>query len=218
MPTPDPGSYAASSQKRALAYSIDLCASALVLVPGAFATFVLGTPSAGALEFALLFFAYQTYFLSFKNGVSIGKYIQNIAVVSLNGSPLQPVQALVRALSLSMPWLLVAAGDSSSTKQLVGYVPAGMLPTAGIGWLLFDLVLIEFLHTRRSVTDHLARTVVVNLPPPQSHRAPAAPMFSASDAEFGTPPKRPPSPPAQRAQTLCRPRLLPHGLRWQHAV
>src|SRR5438105_12851053 len=101
MPTPDPSSYAASGQKRALAYVIDLCAAALVLVPAAFATYILGTPSAGALEFALLFITYQMYFLSFKSGVSIGKYIHNIAVVSLNGTPLQPGQALVRALSLA---------------------------------------------------------------------------------------------------------------------
>lgn len=33
-------------------------------------------------------------------------------------------------------------------------------------------------------------TLVVKMPPPQAHRAPAVPMFSAGDAEFGVPPRR----------------------------
>jgi uncharacterized RDD family membrane protein YckC len=197
--SPDPSSYLASSQKRSVAYFIDLCASALFLVPSAFATYLLGTPDSGALEVGLIFFVYQAYFLYFKDGVTFGKYIHNIAVVSLDGSPLKLNQVLVRALSLSVPWLLLAAGDSSLAKRMMPYVSPGLLPTVGMAWLLLDVVLIEFLRTRRSMTDHVAGTVVVNLPPPQPHRAPAAPMFSASDAEFGTAPRRPPSPPTRRS-------------------
>ncbi len=35
---------------------------------------------------------------------------------------------------------------------------------------------------------------VVNLPTLEPHRAPAIPMYSATDKEFGTPPRRPPTP------------------------
>jgi hypothetical protein len=38
---------------------------------------------------------------------------------------------------------------------------------------------------RRSVADLVAGTIVVNAPAPQAHRAPAAPMYGATDREFG---------------------------------
>jgi len=42
----------------------------------------------------------------------------------------------------------------------------------------------------RSITDRVARSLVVNIPPPQPHRAPAVPtMYSAPDAEFGPRPQ-----------------------------
>src|SRR5690606_31418931 len=62
----------------------------------------------------------------------------------------------------------------------------------------FDLVIIPLLmevgllFTSASVTlaDLVASTRVVNTPPLQPHRAPAAPMYSATDAEFGYPPRK----------------------------
>jgi len=192
MPTSDPRSYLASGKARAFAYSIDLCACGLLLVPTAYAAYCLGTHSAGTFEFSLLFFAYHTYFLAFKNGVSPGKYIQNIAVVSPRRRQLHMWQALVRATSLSLPWLLIAAGDSTWFTALSSKVALAVLQTSGAAWLVLDAVLIDYTNDRRSLTDRAASTIVVALPPPQPHRAPATPMFSATDAEFGTPPKKPP--------------------------
>jgi hypothetical protein len=41
-----------------------------------------------------------------------------------------------------------------------------------------------------TIADIVAHTRVVNTPPPQPHRAPAGPMYSATDAEFGYQPRR----------------------------
>jgi hypothetical protein len=53
-----------------------------------------------------------------------------------------------------------------------------------------DIALITFLSTQQSLPDLISRTLVVNTPPVQPHRAPAGPMYSASDAEFGIPPRK----------------------------
>jgi uncharacterized RDD family membrane protein YckC len=192
MPAPDPRSYLATSKARSFAYLFDMCACALLLVPTAYAAYCLGTPSAGAFEYALLFAAYHTYFLTLRDGVSPGKYIQNIAVVTTSGRPVRVWQAALRSLSLAMPWLLLSAGDSAWLMATLPRQTLAVVPTAGMAWLAIDAMLIEITQDRRSLTDRIASTQVVVLPPPQPHRAPAVPMFSANDAEFGTPPKKPP--------------------------
>ena len=192
MPTPDPRSYLATSKSRTFAYLLDLCACALLLIPTAYAAYCLGTPSAGAFEYALLFLAYHTYFLVLRNGVSPGKYIQNIAVVTTSGRPVEVWQALLRSGSLAMPWLLLSAGDAQWLIAALSKQVAAVVPTAGAAWLAMDAILIEAMRDRRSLTDRIALTLVVALPPPKPHRAPAIPMFSANDTEFGNPPKKPP--------------------------
>jgi uncharacterized RDD family membrane protein YckC len=192
MPAQDPRSYLATGKARTFAYLMDLCACALLLVPTAYATYLMGTPSAGAFEYALLFAAYHAYFLALKGGVSPGKFVQSIAVVGPNGRPLQLWQALARSALLALPWLLLSADHSRWALASLSASEAAALRTAGAAWLAFDLILIEFARDRRSLTDRIAATVVVALPPPEPHRAPAVPMFSAGDAEFGTPPKKPP--------------------------
>ena len=52
-----------------------------------------------------------------------------------------------------------------------------------------ETTLLERSVAGRTIADRLAGSIVVNLPPLQPHRAPAAPMYSASDAEFGQPPR-----------------------------
>ena len=56
--------------------------------------------------------------------------------------------------------------------------------------LLVELAMMFTLPSRQTLSDLVARTLVVNVPPPQPHRAPAGPMYSPSDAEFGLPPGR----------------------------
>jgi hypothetical protein len=52
-----------------------------------------------------------------------------------------------------------------------------------------ELGMMFTLPTRQTLADLVARTLVINVPPPQPHRAPAAPMYSATDAEFGVRPR-----------------------------
>jgi hypothetical protein len=56
--------------------------------------------------------------------------------------------------------------------------------------LLSELGMMYTLPTRQTLSDLVSRTLVVNVPPPQPHRAPAAPMYSPTDAEFGVRPGR----------------------------
>jgi len=188
-----PGSFAATSQARSIAYLIDLCAAATLLLPAAVATCVWGTPSAGALQFAAVFFGYHAYFLHFKNGCSLGKYVRNITVVSVHGSRLRGAACLARAGSIALPWLLLGLADLLPVEGLPWGASPSAIPTFGVAWLLVDLMFLELVLSRRTLTDRIAGTMVVNLPPLQPHRAPAAPAYSATDAEFGVPPRRPPS-------------------------
>jgi len=188
-----PGSFAATSQARSIVYLIDLCAAATLLIPAAVAACVWGTPSAGALQFGAVFFVYHLYFLHFKNGCSLGKYIRNITVASMDGSPLRVAACVARAGSIALPWLLLGLADLLVIQDLSKGLPPGAIPTFGVAWLLVDLVCLECVLSRRTLTDRIAGTLVVNLPPLQPQRAPAAPAFSATDAEFGVPPRHPPS-------------------------
>ena len=193
MSSPDPKSYLASSKSRTFAYLSDVCACGLLLIPTAYATYLLETPSAGVFEFSLILLAYQAYFLAFRGGVTPGKYVQNIAVVSTNGNAIHELQALLRAASLAMPWLLFSLADSRWFNAQFPRDTTSLISAIGLAWITLDVILIEFSRHRRSLTDWISSTLVVALPPLQPHRAPAVPMFSANDAEFGNPPKRPPS-------------------------
>lgn len=194
MPHNDPQSYLASGQARTVAYALDLVACALLLMPAGIGFYLAGTPQAGGFEFALILFAFHTFFLSFREGASPGKYAHNIAVLSATGRPLPVWQCLLRAGCIALPWLLMSVPDSLPLMLDPMPVPGGAgLPMCGVAWLTLDALLIHSARDRRSLTDRLSGSLVVALPPPQPHRAPAVPMFSASDAEFGHPPKKPPA-------------------------
>ena len=196
MPTPN--AFVAGSQARAFAYIFDLCAAALLLIPAAYGTYLLGMPSSSAFELSAVLFVYHTYFLAYRSGRSPGKFIQNISVVGVDGSPLRLVQSLVRAGSVALPWALIGLADEAAFRPQDLESPIRPLATLGVLWLLGEVLLIEFTSSRQSASDRIANTLVVKLPPPQPHRAPAAPMFSANDVEFGAPPKRP-APGSERA-------------------
>jgi uncharacterized RDD family membrane protein YckC len=106
---------------------------------------------------------------------SIGRTIAGIAVVSFNGSADVPTgRALVRAV-VRIASLALAAFIGIGTRQAwIAVVPP-----------LVDLLLMSHTAWRRSVADLVAGTMVVRAPVPQPHRAPAAPMYSATDQEFG---------------------------------
>jgi uncharacterized RDD family membrane protein YckC len=194
---PDPSSFAASSQNRSLAYLVDLIAASLLFGVAAIATDLLGSShSLGMVEFSVVLFAYHACFLLQKDGVSFGKYLRNICVVSASGGKLLPSQCLLRAACIALPWACLASEDFLDALPDLLWdllpVPSAAVAVLGTMWLFADILILEFTVARRTLTDRLARTLVLNLPPLQPHRAPAVPMYSANDAEFGTPPRRPP--------------------------
>jgi uncharacterized RDD family membrane protein YckC len=128
----------------------------------------------------LVFVAYHFSFLYYWSGESPGRRMLSIRVASTRDSiDLTPVQCVGRPV-LRLLWL-------------VAFLPleyASGIPWLGFAPIFVDLVLMTALPSRQTVADLLCRTVVVNMPPPQPHRAPAAPMYSATDAEFGVRPRQ----------------------------
>jgi uncharacterized RDD family membrane protein YckC len=145
-----------------------------------------------AVELALLnpapFFvyaAYHTLCIWRFNGQSLGRHLADIQVVKASGGPnLSLAQAAIRGgfRPLLVYLCAKAAVMAQSAFEPAAYVAA--LP------LLVELGMMFTLPSRQTLSDVISRTLVVNVPPPQPHRAPAAPMYSRTDAEFGVPPHR----------------------------
>ena len=142
--------------------------------------------SSNQLELALIVYTlYHAVFYLVWDGQTPGLRIFDIRTVSLvGGVELSVSQALGRAGF--RPWLLYLVGWASSaiaTRFNVVAVLVLALPLAELG-MMFTLP------SRQTLSDLISRTLVVNVPPPQPHRAPAAPMYSPTDAEFGVRPQR----------------------------
>jgi uncharacterized RDD family membrane protein YckC len=185
-------SFIAGNASRSLAYLADLAAASFAFLLLNALCEAFGVNVARPLFFGLVVFAYHSYFLLERDGVSFGKYLRNICVISATGSKLRPAQALLRAAFIALPY--AGLGGESVVPRVVALQWPGAVPllaVLAVAWLFADLVLLEFTVAPRTLTDRVARTLVVNLPPPQPHRAPAFPMYSASDEEFG---HRPPGP------------------------
>lgn len=179
----------AKGTDRIVAYAIDIGACAMLLfVLVAIVEGRCDGRAAGASLFACIVFLYQLGFLLWKDGITFGKYSRNIQPVSTLGLPLSQAQKITRALLLSLPYFFFGAerslvfGSAFVTPDAFAFAPL-----IGICLLFADLYPLEFHKQPRTLTDRLARTIVVNMPPPQPHRAPAFPMFSRRDAEFGMP-------------------------------
>jgi uncharacterized RDD family membrane protein YckC len=185
-----PSDFTAGSLTRSLAYAFDLIACAAIAgVAGALLG--LDNPSTDPLSLlAAVVVVYQTWLLWRKGGVTLGKYLRNIGVISTNGQPLVLGQAVARSLLVALPYALLSAGRLDWDVRAHGVV--ALVSTMGVAYLFADLLMLEYSAQRRTITDRLTGTLVVMLPPLQPHRAPAGPMFSANDAEFGNPPRMPP--------------------------
>lgn len=174
--------YVASPTKRVCAEAIDLV---LLLLAAS-----LGVGSIGdfgyVIEFEwavpLLYFAYHTAFLWFWKGQSPGRRMFNILVIGVSGQPMTLLQSLgrpaIRVVSIYAMLFCLVFVDFSAASLMVAF------PVA------LDLALMGTLPSRQTLSDLAAETIVIDAPPLQPHRAPAAPMYSATDAEFGIPPKR----------------------------
>jgi uncharacterized RDD family membrane protein YckC len=135
-------------------------------------------PKIGSLGFLVSFFSlYFAYLVVglIKPSFGIGKSAQNISVVRLtNAEKLSPGQATTRT---AVRCSLALTGLSLSKAAEVDAI--------AIAPILVE-VLFMYLHPlRQTISDIAAGSVVITMPPSQPHRAPAAPMFSRNDAEFG---------------------------------
>ena len=139
-------------------------------------------------EMRLVLGVYALYHATFYwlwGGQTPGLRIFDIRAVSaIGGIELSLGQALVRAGF--RPLLLYLLGWSASSAGLQFNLVAVIV----LAPLLGELGMMLTLPSRQTLSDLLSRTLVVNVPPPQPHRAPAAPMYSATDAEFGVAPRR----------------------------
>ncbi len=133
----------------------------------------------------LTYAAYHAFFFWFLRGQTPGLHFLDIRVVrASNGAELSLVQILARAgfrpMFLYVLWW---------TATLAAPVPGAdtVLLAAPV---LVELGMMFTLPSRQTLADVVSKTLVVNIPPPQPHRAPAAPMYSPSDAEFGVRPHK----------------------------
>lgn len=130
---------------------------------------------------ALVGALYQGGLLAWSPGQTFGRHVVGIQLMGDGGVPVSPAQATARALMRMAPLALLGSDGPSPLL--------GALALVVLWWL--DLRGIEGTPQRQGLTDRWCRTLVVNLPPPHTHRAPAGPMFSATDDEFGVPPRGP---------------------------
>ena len=182
-----PASFVASPGKRIAAFIFDCFASTLLYLVAVAVSEPLGQDLSTFRAFLVVYFIYQFAFVAFRRGSTPGKEVQSICVLSTTGQAPSQWQSLLRAsVRLALLGIL--------TIELREWVlPEALIKfscLAGFGLLaLADLALLHNSPTRQTVTDRIAGTLVANLPSPEPHRAPAVPMYSATDAEFGTPPK-----------------------------
>jgi uncharacterized RDD family membrane protein YckC len=141
--------------------------------------------STNETRLALMVYAlYHASFFRLWDGQTPGLRTFDIRAVSRTGGiELSPRQTLVRA---GFRPLLLYVLDWAT--NLMRYSPdvAAIIVAAP---LAAELGMMFTLATRQTLSDLVSGTLVVNVPPPQPHRAPAAPMYSRTDAEFGVRPR-----------------------------
>ncbi len=176
----DSGTPLASIRKRLASTFLDCFA-----IGGIFGTAycVPGFPQMNSLEFqtsfALLLFAQQ--FVSALNPkYSIGRTVFAITVVNA-ATAQQPSVAQAATRAAARVSLLLAAAAMSSATGTESFIVAALLLEVA---LMYTSALVK------CSADIAANTVVISAPPIQPHRAPAIPMFSREDKEFGNPPRK----------------------------
>jgi len=183
---PNAAPFLASPWKRVVAGAVDVVLYLLLfIVVIAAVTSVqkdVWGPQLAALAGAT-YVVYHVAFFQVFEGATPGLRALNMRIVSTTGGgSLSLVRMFVRSgfrpvLLFVFGWvLLVLIGRYSFRTESLLFAP-----------LLLELGMMFTLPSRQTLSDLVARTLVVNVPPPQPHRAPAGPMYSPSDAEFGLP-------------------------------
>lgn len=176
--------FIAQPMRRLVAGVLDLVILLFFVV---LAVTLLGEASSSAARVAAGLLAYGLYhaaFLCMLGGATPAQWVFDMRIVSAKaGGELSAGQTFLR--SMFRPVFLYAVGWSAIALS----PPPSVLMVAFVAPLLVELGMMFTLPTRQTLADLAARTLVINVPPPQPHRAPAAPMYSATDAEFGVRPR-----------------------------
>ena len=173
---PSAGVPFASLSQRGVAFGINL-----LVVGGVFgvAYCAPGFPSSGSAEFQvvlwLTFFIYQAGSVLHPN-LDLGRFSQGIRVVSLQGSGTPTFhQATVRAAARTTLAVCAVVMHHRTGSEVWFFLAASI-----------ELVAAYTSSNRQTLADNLAGTLVLRTPPVQPHRAPAAPMFSSKEKDFGS--------------------------------
>ena len=127
------------------------------------------------------YWLYESACLIHMNGASVGRRLFDIQVVSaFRSGELSWWQSMMRPGARVLLYAVLILYLSPAPARRFDVMSLPLLMEIG---RLFTTVSL-------TVSDAVARTRVVNTPPLQPHRAPAAPMYSATDAEFGYPPRQ----------------------------
>jgi len=170
----------ATVNKRTLAAVVDAGPLLLLIIfAAALADFTVGGPKATALAAAIVYLAYHAGFNHAFSGETLGRRMLGIRLVDGRGAQLSLTQSVGRPF-FRVLWFGAFCWVAIITYQI------WLIATP----ILVDLILISVLPWRQSTADFACHTLVINSPQAQPHRAPAGPMYSATDAEFGNPPRR----------------------------
>ena len=184
---PNAAPFLASPLKRAVAGAADAIVYLLVLVVVVAAvtsseTRGFNLPLAALIASATYVLYHSASFWYLDDATPCMRALHMRMARASGGGALSFAQALIRpAVRPLLLWVFAWSAD------FLGWRSA-RLEAALIAPLLLELGMMFTLPSRQTLSDLVARTLVVNVPPPQPHRAPAGPMYSPSDAEFGLPP------------------------------
>jgi len=120
-------------------------------------------------------------------GQSPGKYVARLMILTADAGELVRRRQIARDLSRPLIAFFLSFGFIVAGVRTLeqGFALAlGCIAAA-------ELMCLSTRSDNRSIADLVFKTRVVRLPPPQPHRAPAGPMYSATDAEFGKPARAP---------------------------
>ena len=122
---------------------------------------------------------------------TVGEKLHSIVPVSAHGKRLALWQWMARIALLSSfwgGWILLFDTSTRGMDRSMIFLSASLLGVV-VFYGFLDLGMLFVRRTPRSLTDRVLRLAVVHRPPLQPHRAPAGPMYSATDQELGLPPK-----------------------------
>ena len=182
--------YIASPTRRVLAGAMDLALCMFLLLMLEVIVGIGAAASEMDVDFLnpaglITYAAYHLVFFWLFQGQSPGLSLFHIRVVkATNGEELGLSRALLR--SVFRPVALYVLNLGATVLHPIGSATAAIWATP----LAIEMGMMFTLPTRQTLTDLVSKTFVVNTPLPQPHRAPAAPMYSETDAEFGVRPRR----------------------------